>query len=308
MTLRESLYKLGLLGGCVTLMFSLTGGTPSYNLHSGICLQVVSFWPTMTPADMAQIIRTKRKRTSPGLDGVSLVDLQSMPERVLRAFCRMYGDIESTGCWPEQLVKGKVVSLAKVPNPSSPADFRPITVFSILYRVWSSFHAKKALAFLDPLLPGSMFGNRPGRYAAQVWAKLLWCIENSFRDEVDLSGMAADLQKAFNMLPRLAIFEIAAHMGIPGNVLVAWAGALSQMQRHFLLRGSLTKGVLSVTGFPEGCGLSCVAMLLLDTVFHAWHVAYFPLCTPLSYVDDWQLLCPHSSLIAGAKACFDRFV
>lgn len=266
------------------------------------------FWPTMTPADMAQIIRTKRKRTSPGLDGVSLVDLQSMPERVLRAFCRMYGDIESTGCWPEQLVKGKVVSLAKVPNPSSPADFRPITVFSILYRVWSSFHAKKALAFLDPLLPGSMFGNRPGRYAAQVWAKLLWCIENSFRDEVDLSGMAADLQKAFNMLPRLAIFEIAAHMGIPGNVLVAWAGALSQMQRHFLLRGSLTKGVLSVTGFPEGCGLSCVAMLLLDTVFHAWHVAYFPLCTPLSYVDDWQLLCPHSSLIAGAKACLDRFV
>ena len=90
--------------------------------------------------------------------------------------------------------------------------------------------------------------------------------------------------------------------------MVAWAGALSQMKRHFLLRGALTKGVPSVTGFPEGCGLSCVAMLILDHVFHAWHSVFFPLCTPLSYVDDWQLLCPHSSLVEGAKACLDRFV
>ena len=80
------------------------------------------------------------------------------------------------------------------------------------------------------------------------------------------------------------------------------------MKRHFLLRGALTKGVPSVTGFPEGCGLSCVAMLILDHVFHAWHSVFFPLCTPLSYVDDWQLLCPHSSLVEGAKACLDRFV
>lgn len=101
--------------------------------------------------------------------------------------------------------------------------------------------------------------------------------------------MVADLQKAFNMLPRLAVFEIAAHI-------------------RFLLRGSLTAPVPSVMGFPEGCGLSCVAMLLLDTAFHAWHKEFFPLCMPISYVDDWQLICPHSSLLAGPKKCLDAFV
>ena len=110
------------------------------------------------------------------------------------------------------------------------------------------------------------------------------------------------------MLPTLVIFEIAGHMGIPGNVLLAWAGALSQMRRRFLLRGSLTAGVPSVTGFPEGCGLSCVAMLLLDTAFHAWYRVYFPLCSPISYVDDWQLICPHSSLLNGAMQCLERFI
>ena len=161
---------------------------------------------------------------------------------------------------------------------------------------------------LEPCMLDSLYGSRPGRYAAQVWSKLLWCVEESFHRSIDLSGMVADLQKAFNMLPRLAVFEIAAHMGLPPYMLVGWAGALAQMKRRFVLRGSLTAPVPSVTGFPEGCGLSCVAMLLLDSAFHAWHKEFFPLCMPISYVDDWQLICPHSSLLAGPKKCLDAFV
>ena len=106
--------------------------------------------------------------------------------------------------WPSQLIDGKVVSLAKVPMPGSPADFRPITVFSILYRVWSSFHSKHVLKQLDGLLPETLYGCRPGRYAAQVWSKLLWTVEHAFQHEVDMTGLVADLQKAFNMIPRVA--------------------------------------------------------------------------------------------------------
>jgi len=265
-------------------------------------------WASMVPSDVATILRHKKKTTSAGFDGVTMTDLARMPLPVIQAFCDIFEESEKHGRWPEQLVQGKVVCLAKVSSPGSPADFRPITVFSILYRIWSSFHSRNALQWLDPVLPDGLYGNRPGRYAAQIWSKLLWCVEHSYQNSQELAGLVADLQKAFNMLPRLVIFEIAGHMGIPGNVLLAWAGALSQMRRRFLLRGSLTEGVPSVTGFPEGCGLSCVAMLLLDTVFHAWYKVFFPLCNPISYVDDWQLVCPHSSLINGAMQCLERFI
>ena len=265
-------------------------------------------WGSMQPSDVRQIVRCKKKSTSPGFDGVTLADLKSMPESVLSAFCDMFRQIEITGCWPSQLIDGRVVSLAKVQCPGSPADFRPITVFGLLYRIWSSFHSKHALSTLDSILPDTLYGSRPGRYAAQIWAKLLWTVEHSFLHSVDLTGVVADLQKAFNMIPRLAVFEIAGHIGLPGHMLVAWAGALSQMKRRFLLRGSLTQGVPSVTGFPEGCGLSCVAMVLIDHAFHLWMQAFFPMCTALTYVDDWQLLCSHSSMIIGAKRCLDQFV
>lgn len=95
---------------------------------------------------------------------------------------------------------------------------------------------------LTNFLPDTLYGKRSGCYASQVWSKLLWCIEQSFECAQDLSGMVADLQKAFNMLPRMVVFELAGHMGMPGPMLVAWAGALTQMQRCFLLRGSLTRG------------------------------------------------------------------
>lgn len=220
----------------------------------------------------------------------------------------MFAQSERTGLWPSQLVDGKVISLAKVAVPSSPADFRPITVFSLLYRVWSSHHSRHALAQMDQYLPDTLYGCRPGHYAAQVWAKLLWSIEHSFHHDVELTGLIADLQKAFNMIPRLVVFEIAGHFGLPGHMMLAWAGAISQMSRRFLLRGSLSVGVPSVTGFPEGCGLSCVAMLLIDFAFHRWQEVFFPLCTALSYVDDWQLLCPHSSLMEGAMFSLEKFV
>lgn len=265
-------------------------------------------WPAMSVLDFRQIVRTRKKSTSSGFDGVSLLDLQAMPDRAVQAFCDMYRQVETNGEWPSQLTEGKVVSLAKVSSPSSPADFRPITVFSLLYRIWSSHHSKQALSRLDQFLPDTLYGCRPGHYAAQVWAKVLWSVEYSFQHSVELTGLVADLQKAFNMIPRLVVFEIAGHLGLPGGMLVGWAGAVSNMSRRFLLRGSLTCGVPSVTGFPEGCGLSCVAMLLVDFAFHQWQKVFFPMCTVLSYVDDWQMLCPHSAMLDGALRSLEKFV
>ena len=271
---------------------------PRLNLH----------WPPLQVPDFKKILRRKKKTTSPGFDGVTLLDLQRMPDNVIQVFCDMYSHCECTGSWPSQLADGRVISLAKVSCPTSPADFRPITIFGLLYRVWSSYHSQQALSMLDAALPDTLYGGRPGRHAAQLWSKLLWSVEHSFQHSIELTGLVADLQKAFNMLPRLVVFELAGHLGLPGNMLLAWAGALTQMKRRFLLRGSLTDGVPSVTGFPEGCGLSCVAMVIIDFAFHMWQQQFFPLCNALSYVDDWQVLCPHSSMMSHAKRCLDRFV
>ena len=84
-------------------------------------------------------------------------------------------------------------------------------------------------------------------------------------------------------------------------------GLFTKMKRRFLLRGSLTEGIPSVTGFPEGCGLSCIAMLLIDTAFHTWHRVFFPMCTPISYVGRLAVNLPKQYHAVWCQTMFGCF-
>ena len=219
----------------------------------------------------------------------------------------MFRHAESEGDWPTQVVAGRVTCLPKKPEPGDAMDFRPITVLGLLYRCWGTFQARHAIRILDGVLPLGLFGSRPHCYAGQVWSHLLWSIEYAFEHQLHLCGIVADVQKAFNCLPRAVVMECCALVGMPFHVLRAWAGALSIMPRRFQINGSLSPPALSSCGLPEGCALSCVGMMVIDVLFHQWMTHFFPLCQPLSYVDDWQILQLDPNSMQQTFACLERF-
>ena len=49
-------------------------------------------------------------------------------------------------------------------------------------------------------------------------------------------------------------------------------------------------------------------MVVVDTLFHKWMVHYFPMCQPVSYVDDWQIVVSDPQRIQGVFACLEAFV
>ena len=254
---------------------------------------------------LADEIKCRKTRSAAGMDGVHLSDLKAMPENVLAQLCRIYHEAESSGKWPQQVLNGSVSSLAKCASPQTALDFRPITIFSLVYRLWSSHHAKSILRELDCDLPSDLFGSRPGHWAGQVWSHLCWMIEQSFLTNQELSGVQADIQKAFNHLPREVVFAAAVISGLPQQVLVGWAGAVSGFARYFRIRDSYSAPVPSCTGYPEGCALSCVAMIHVNQIFHAWFSAMTAV-SPVSFVDDWQLLCSGASSVPAALAHLDN--
>ena len=150
-------------------------------------------WPAMEAQDLQAVIRSKKARTSKGLDGVSLLDLKSLPLPILDEFCKMFSTAECTGEWPAQLVSGRVCALPKCDSPSRPDDFRPICVLGLLYRCWSSCQSRSILSHLHPTLPEGLFGSRPQCHASQVWHHLLWAVEAAHCQAYGLHGLAADL-------------------------------------------------------------------------------------------------------------------
>ena len=268
--------------------------------------QNISLPPLDAPA-LAAIVAHKNPSTTGGLDGVSLQDLKAMPKEALQNFASMFAQAEHSGAWPSQVVAGRVSCLAKTPNPEKVLDFRPITVLGLLYRCWGTFHARHIIRALDRVLPLGLYGSRPRHFAGQLWSHVLWSIEQAYACNIPLCGIVVDIQKAFNFLPRAVVFEACALIGIPFNVLRGWAGALSGMARRFQICGSLSDPAMSNCGLPKGCALSCVGMIVVDMLFHAWMVHFFPMCQPLSYVDDWQVLLTCPDMMQQTFECLERF-
>ena len=98
--------------------------------------------------------------------------------------------------------------------------------------------------------------------------------------------------KAFNGVPRQPTFALAALLGI---------------QRRFRIRGSIGRGIASATGFPEGCGLSCVAITLGDIAFHRYVQRRVASATVTSYVENLAAEISSVDTLLAADAAIGEF-
>ncbi len=208
----------------------------------------------------------------------------------------------------KRLWQARSVALLKTVEPQTTGDYRPITVLSLIYRLWSSFQAKFWLRALDQSLHPLLCGNRPNCSTSTVWRWILKEIEMASLDASPVSGFVADLVKAYNTLPRLPTMFSAELLGISHGVVTAWAGALSSIRRHFAVRQSFSSGLDSSTGFPEGCAMSCVGMLILDELLHRWLQALAPSVHGLTFVDNWEVLVRDEKWLRPAFLQLERFV
>ena len=261
----------------------------------------------ITLGQWRQAVQTKKKRSATGPDGISRLDLLQFPDGLTQELIDLCHFAEERGHWPKQALVGIITALAKVPGANTVQQFRPITVLSMVYRVWSTIRARQALSHLGSLASPQVIGNLPGKTAGQVWFALQRRLEQAQIYDHPAVGLVADLVKAFNVLPRLPTWMICNELGITVEVIRAWAGAVIPLQRHFRVRGSIGPPVVGCNGFPEGDPLSCVAMAAVAIGFDRWIFTHAPLSCPLSYVDNWEITATSPRDLQMALAEFRDF-
>lgn len=230
-----------------------------------------------------------------------------MPDGLTQELIDICHHAEQSGHWPVQALVGIITALAKVPGATRVQQFRPITVLSMVYRVWSTFRARQALRHLGTLAGPQVIGNLPGKTAGQVLFTLQRRLEHAQIYTKPLVGMVADLVKAFNVLPRFPTWMLCHALGLADGLIRAWAGAVIPLKRHFRVRGSVGPPVMGSNGFPEGDALSCVAMAAVAIGFDRWMCSSAPASRPTSYVDNWELIAPDPDALRHAVDQFRTF-
>jgi hypothetical protein len=242
---------------------------------------------TLEPQIWQQTLKRFPKHAARGVDGISVSDLQHLPEEVtqnLLTFLDSIGHNQQT--WPSAMLFGKVISLAKREDSHLPAHFRPVVILSCVYRAWSRMQAFPLIQRLAQEVPNQAHGFLPGRECAQVWTHLQGYIELCLQQRLDFCGFSTDLEKCFNNIDRDVLFTLAQHVGFPASLLHAWRSFLDTFERAFEVRTALSTGLRSSQGLPEGCSLSVVGMILVDWAYHVYMKLLTPSVHVFSYVDN----------------------
>ena len=130
--------------------------------------------------------------------------------------------------WPFPMLVGFVCSLAKDNGKDGVDAFRPIVLYSMIYRCWAGLRSRQFLRALRRHLLPELLGFVPGREAEELWYSLQMQIELSCQASTELFGLSTDAIKAFNRLPRSPIMAIATKVGsLPVSCFLGlpfWAG------------------------------------------------------------------------------------
>ena len=116
--------------------------------------------------------------SSSGMDGWRVRELRKLPEPILDMLACFFNMVKSTGCWPLSLQRA-LVSLIPKGQGCQPLDLRPISVMSVIYRLWAVRRLSDLLAWQEGWASKVQHGFRPGHCPADVFWVLALRVERA---------------------------------------------------------------------------------------------------------------------------------
>jgi len=177
---------------------------------------------------------------------------------------------------------------------------RPITIFSVVYRLWAKARASQISKWAQAFIPKEVVCGLPGLSACHVWGLSIDTIEQANFTKTSALGAVFDLIKAFNTFPRKLIAKLLIHLGIPSRIVNCYMSMLKTFKRGICLAGSLSDFRSSTTGAPEGCNLAVIAMLALAFMFTSTvHSSEYD-AQAVAYADNWAVMTKSLADLKGA--------
>ena len=163
----------------------------------------------------------------------------------------------------------KVTPVSKVHDADSAAQVRPITVMSLIYRIWGRVTTKGIATAWAASFPSAVSGFLPGRSAEQLLYHLQHRLEliHSEESPATLGGLTLDLVKCYNQVPRYPGRLALLKLQVPPRWVNIWFQSLQMLQRWWVLNGHLVPCDMSSTGIPEGDSWSVLTMLALNRLY-----------------------------------------
>ena len=180
------------------------------------------------------------------------------------------------------------VSLIPKGEGGKPLDMRPITVTSIIYRLWAGIRVRQSAAWQAQWLHKGQHGGRPGHSTSEALVGVTLAFEKAILNGEPLTGIAIDLAKAFDNVPQEIMFEVLRAFGADSGLLQGMRAMYEQINRRFKIGRYVGAEFRATNGILQGCPLS---VMMLNALMAVLHLALDEVGVyGESYVDDLTIL------------------
>ena len=237
-------------------------------------------------ADGLRIALSKmRDSQAAGAEGWRVAEVKRLPAPLLKRMAVFLNAVEAAGQWPVGLERA-IVSLIPKEEEVSSAEFRPISVMSVIYRLWAAVRLQDVMAWQEAWIHHSQHGARKLHGTADVFWPLALRVEHALLTGKPLYGLSLDYQKCFDSLPQKILLQLSKEMGLHERVLRPLGAMYSSLRRRLLFAGSAGEEFVATNGILQGCPLSLVLLNALLAVWARCLEEEVPEAKTDAYVDD----------------------
>ena len=213
---------------------------------------------------------SRMKPSAMGLDGWSLADLRSLPDMLLGWLADLLREVQRLGRWPTRLVAGYTALIPK-DGPSGPLNTPPLTVLSMVYRLWAGVRLADAIAWQDCWAHPAAFGFDPARSALDGAAVTRVLLELCRLRGWAVAGMSIAYVKCFDNIPQAVALALALELGMDPGTCRALGAIYRRLRRAFKVAGALSRWLQATNGILSGFPLSVILVNVLTTIWK-WEV------------------------------------
>eukprot|EP00973_Karenia_brevis_P038221 5269741-Karenia_brevis.AAC.1 len=168
--------------------------------------------------------------SSQSIDGWTASELKCLPIPLLDALGSLFSVVEATGRWPACMCEAWV-SLISKGQGHAPSQLRPISVLSVVYRLWAARRLRDMLRWQEQWSPASQSSFKRGHAGEDVFMKMALQVEEALLTGVPLFGLSLDYCKCFELFPHKILHKLVEQMGLPSNLTRPIQDMYSQLHR-----------------------------------------------------------------------------
>ncbi|XP_063609538.1 uncharacterized protein LOC134783560 [Penaeus indicus] len=215
-------------------------------------------WMSLPPTtqEITEAIKRMNTGKAPGPDNIPLELLTHGGREAEEQLKTLFLHIWDTGTVPEDFRITNIITIFKKGDRMLCGNYRGISLLSIAGKIFARILLNRLIRVTEEVLPESQCGFRPSRGTVDM----VFCarqLQEKIRDQQQpLTFISWDLQKAFDKVPRRAMWDTLTRYGCPDHFITLVRSLHDDMTGRVCHQGTLSDAFPITGGLKQGCVLA----------------------------------------------------